>query len=92
MSMSKRRNHSTSFKAKLAFEALKELETLAALSSRHGVHSNQIRKWKQQLKEGAVGIFEGSTKSDRTQEQLVSELYEQIGQLQMELTWLKKRV
>ena len=53
----KRRRFSAQFKAKVALEALTERETIAGLASRHGVHPNQISKWKQQLKESAPELF-----------------------------------
>jgi transposase-like protein len=92
MSKTRRRQHSSIFKAKVALDAIKERETLGELSSRHGVHANQIRQWKQQLSGNASALFERTSSGDRSQEQLISSLYEQIGQLQVELTWLKKRV
>ncbi len=90
MSKQKRRQHSPSFKVRVALDALRERESLGELSSRHGVHPNQIRKWKQELRENASELFERSSVGNRSQEQLISSLYEQIGQLQVELTWLKK--
>jgi transposase-like protein len=92
MSKTKRRQHSSTFKAKVALEAVKELETLSKLASRYSIHTNQITRWKKQLKDGAPSIFESLSSTDRSQEQLISQLYERIGQLQMELNWLKKKL
>ncbi len=92
MSKGKRRQYSSSFKAKVSLDAIRERESLSELSNRHGIHPNQIRQWKQQLSGKASELFERSSVVDRSQEQLISSLYEQIGQLQFELTWLKKRV
>jgi len=52
-----RKNHSPSFKAKVALEALKEEETTAEIASRYEVHPSQVRTWKKALLEGASGIF-----------------------------------
>lgn len=90
-----RKTYSSSLKAKIALEALKEEKTLAELSSIYGVHSNQISKWKKQLKEGMSEIFQkkGSTsKKDGNDEDLKARLYQEIGQLKVELDWLKKKV
>ena len=43
--MSKRRNFSAVFKAKVALEALRYDRTLAELSTRYKVYANLITKW-----------------------------------------------
>jgi len=87
-----RRKHDTSFKAKVALEAVKGERTLAQLSSEYGVHPNQIRKWRKHLLECLPELFSDRRKKvDRDREELESELYRQIGQLKVELEWLKKK-
>jgi len=44
-----RKNHDAAFKAKVALEALKGDRTMAELSSKFGVHANQICQWRQKL-------------------------------------------
>lgn len=96
MSVSRKRKlHTASFKAKLALAAVKELETVSQLASKHGVHPTQIHQWKKQLLEGAEGVFSSGASSKRSaneEEGATSELYEQIGRLKMQLEWLKKKV
>jgi putative transposase len=46
-----RRGHDAAFKARVAMEALKGEKTMAKLSSEFGVHSSQIRQWRQKLLE-----------------------------------------
>jgi putative transposase len=56
------------------------------------VHPNQIRQWKQQLLEAVPEIFSRSRPLEqRDQEALTAQLYQQIGQLKVELDWLKKK-
>jgi putative transposase len=89
----KRKLHSASFKAKLALAAVKELETVSQLASKHGVHPTQIHQWKKQLLEGAEGVFSNGLSPKRSaseEEGSTAELYEQIGRLKMQLEWLKK--
>jgi len=90
----KRKVHSAGFKAKVALEAVRELETVSQLASRYGVHPSQIHQWKRQLLEGAEGLFGEVGRPRKSSEEDVSpaELYEQIGRLKMELEWLKKKV
>ncbi len=57
MSRRPRRNHSPSFKAKVALAAVRGEKTLAELAQQFDVHANQITQWRSQLLEGAVGVF-----------------------------------
>ena len=89
----KRKRYNANFKAKVAIEALKEQKTLSELSSDFQIHPNQITQWKKQLLDGSRDIFSSSSKSKkRKQEFLQDELYKQIGQLKVELDWLKKKL
>jgi transposase-like protein len=88
----KRRNHSAAFKAKVALAAVKSDKTIAELASEYEVHPNQITQWKKQLLESLPELFSRRRQTDqRDQEALTSELYQQIGQLKVELDWLKKK-
>jgi putative transposase len=81
-----RRNHSAEFKARVALEAVKGIKSMAELASEYEVHPNQITKWKKQVLAELPGIF-----SDRRKRDAEGRLYQQIGQLQVELDWLKKK-
>ena len=88
----KRRNHSAAFKAKVALAAIKGDKTIAELASEYEVHPNQITQWKRQLFDSLPEVFSRKRRHDqRDQEALTSELYQQIGQLKVELDWLKKK-
>src|SRR5437660_12506005 len=52
-----RRNHTPTFKAKVALAAIKGDKTLAELAQQFDVHPNQITTWRAQLLEGAAGVF-----------------------------------
>lgn len=78
-------------KAKIAFDAAKGEKTITQLASEYGVHPNQIGQWKKKLLEGLPVIFSDKRVChDKDREELESELYRQIGQLKVELEWLKK--
>ncbi len=86
------KNHNATFKAKVAFEAAKGEKTIAQLSSEYGIHANQIGQWKKKLLEELPEILtEKRKKAERDREELESELYRQIGQLKVELEWVKKK-
>jgi len=88
----KRRKFNGSFKAKVALAALKGDRTMAELASEFGVHRTQITKWKRQLLDGLPGIFSQGHREDfRQQQALTDRLYQQIGQLKVELDWLEKK-
>ena len=78
------------FKAKLALEAVKGEKTISQLSTDHGIHGNQIRQWKKKLLDNLPNIFI-EKKNIKNGEELISELYRQIGQLKVELDLLRKQ-
>ena len=87
-----RRGHDAAFKARVALEALKEEKTMAQISSEYGVHPNQIRQWRQRLLDELPEVFsDRRRKQDKAGEEMTSELYRQIGQLKVELEWVKKK-
>ncbi len=83
-----RRNHSPAFKARMALEVLKGEKTLAQLSALHEVHVTQLTSWKNELLEGAPGIFGGAAAEIAGDRERIRELHEKIGQLSMERDFL----
>ena len=84
----KRRNHSASFKAKVALAAVESDKTVIELSEQFDVHPNQIQDWKKQLVSGAEGVFGRGAKQAKTTDETVQELHAKIGQLTMENDFL----
>ncbi len=89
----KKRSLPGEFKAKVALAALRGDKTLNQVASQYDVHSNQVSVWKKQLLEGAKDFFsDGRIHRQKDEEELVARLYQEIGQLKVELDWLKKKV
>jgi len=88
-----RKQHSKSFKSKVALEALKGAQPLSELAARYKVHPTQITQWKKQLRENAPQVFErGQGKASTDTETLTAPLYQEIGRLKMELDYLQKKL
>ena len=92
MKTRKRRSFSGEMKGRIALEAIKAQKTVQEIASHYGVHPNQVANWKRQAIEGLSALFaDRRSQPDMSEETLKAELYQQIGQLQVELDWLKKR-
>ncbi len=82
-----RRNHKPQFKAKVALEALKGDQTMAALTERFDVHPNQITQWKTQLLERSADVFDGGESKEPPVD--VKTLHAKIGELTLENDFLE---
>ena len=93
MTRRKRRNHNPEFKAKVALEALKGLRTISQIADEFEIHNNQVTTWKTQLRKEIVSIFETAPEKEAkpgpTED--IEALQAKIGELTMELDWLKKK-
>lgn len=93
MNETMRKVHPPALKTKVAIDAIKEIKTMAELSSDYGVHTTQIKRWKQIALYSLGNCFsEVQRIRDQNQEELIQNLYQQIGQLKVELDWLKKKL
>jgi transposase-like protein len=87
-----RKRYSAEFKARVALDAVKGLKTVNELASTYGVHPTQITHWKHQLPKEVPDIFSARrAKREHDHEAFHAQLYQQIGQLKVELDWLKKK-
>jgi putative transposase len=91
--MGKRKQQGAAFKAKVALEAIRGEKTINELAGLYQVHPTQIGVWKKRALEGLPGIFaDGWQRAQASDEELKARLYQEIGQLKVELDFLKKKV
>ena len=88
-----RKHYSAQLKAKVALEAIKGQQTVNEIASRYAIHPNLVTNWKKLALEQLPDLFSDRRSRDiRDEEELKAQLYQQIGQLKVELDWLKKKV
>jgi putative transposase len=86
------KKYSSEFKVKVALEAIKGQKTLNEITSEYGVHSTQITEWKKRVLEELPQIFaQKGAERAKNEEALIASLYQEIGQLKVELDFLKKK-
>jgi transposase len=83
-----RRNHSLAFKAKVAVAAIKGEKTMIELAQEFNVHPNQIKQWRDQLLEGATGVFGEAPKAEPEPTIDVKTLHVKIGELTLKNDFL----
>ena len=90
-----RKIYDGNFKARVVLEVIRGQKTISEIASEYGVHPNQIINWKKKAIEKLPEILSNSNgKNEKNgnngSSDLEAELYRQIGQLKVELDWLKK--
>jgi transposase-like protein len=85
-----RKQYSGEFKAKVAMAAMRGEQTMNELASEFELHPNQIGIWRKQAQDAVKTAFNGR-RSEKPDERLEERLYSQIGQMKVELDWLKKK-
>ena len=86
----KRKRHSAAFKAKVGFEALVGLKTVSQLAREYTVHPTQVTQWRATIRDHLSELFAPGQPGTEDQEQLIAQLHQKIGQLTVDLDWLKK--
>ena len=85
-----RTKHSPAFKAKVALAAVREEETVPALSKRHGVHANQIYTWKREFLANAERVFSNGESKASCNSEREDQLLKKIGELTVERDFLSR--
>jgi transposase-like protein len=87
-----RKRYSAEMKAKIALEAIKGQKTANEIAAEYGVHPTQIAQWKKQALDGLPEVFSlGKRKQEQSEKALIASLYQQIGQLKVQVDWLEKK-
>ena len=91
MSTNGRRKHSSQLKAQVATAAIRENKTINEIASQHGIHPSRISLWKKIALERLHEVFENGNLEADGKEKLIERLYQQVGKLQVEIDWIKKK-
>ena len=87
-----RRKHTAEFKARVALEALRGMNTVSEIAAKYEIHPVQVGNWKKELLERVPEIFERKNAAkDKGSEQQREQLEKKVGQLTMEVDWLEKK-
>ena len=86
-----RRSYSGAFKAKVGLEAILGVKTVAQIAREYEVHPVQVSLWKATIRDRLPEVFEPQAGHAPENERLIAQLHEKIGQLTVDLDWLKKK-
>ena len=91
MSKTKRKRYTGALKAKVGLEALMGIKTVGQIARDYQVHPVQVTQWKGVLLDHLPELFESPQAATEDSQQLIAQLHEKIGQLSVEVDWLKKK-
>jgi transposase-like protein len=75
-------------------EMFREELTVSQISSKYGVHQSVLNKWRNTALEGLPGLFADPRRKSLAEAQkdnIIEDLYRQVGKLSLQLEWLKKK-
>ena len=87
----KRKRHSAAFKAKVGMEAVLGIKTVAQIAREYSVHPVQVSQWKAVIRDRLPELFETAGKAGEDTERLVADLHQKIGELSVDLDFMKKK-
>ncbi len=87
-----RKRYSAELKTRVDLEAIKGHKTANEIAAEYGVHPTQLAQWKKQALDGLPSIFSTrASEQQKNEEELIATLYQQIGQLKVQVDWLEKK-
>ncbi|MBP8258674.1 MAG: transposase [Verrucomicrobia bacterium] len=87
----KRKRYSGAFKAKVGLEALLGVKTVGQIAREYQVHPTLVTQWKGVIRDRLPELFEPAQQGNQEAEQLIAQLHQKIGELTVDLDWLKKK-
>jgi transposase-like protein len=87
----KRKQYSGAFKAKVGLEALMGIKTTSQIARENQVHPLLVGQWKTTIRERLHELFERGNQAPDDSEKMIAQLHQKIGQLTVDLDWLKKK-
>ena len=87
----KRKQYSGAFKAKIGLDALLGIKTTAQIARENQVHPLLVGQWKGIIRERLPELFERGNQAPEDSEKLIAQVHQKIGQLTVNLDWLKKK-
>jgi len=92
--MKNRKSYTSDLKTRIVLEMLREELTISQISSKYSVHQSILNKWRNAAIEGLPGLFSDPRKKNPVEIQkdnVIEDLYRQVGKLSLQLEWLKKK-
>jgi transposase-like protein len=92
--MNSRKTYTSELKSRVVLEMFRENLTISQISSKFGVHQSVLNKWRNTAIEGLPGLFTDPRKkspADIQKDNIIEDLYRQVGKLSLQLEWLKKK-
>jgi transposase len=87
----KRKRYSGAFKAKVGMEALLGVKTVGQIAREYEVHPTLVTQWKGVIRDRLPELFEPASRANENSDQLIAQLHQKIGELTVDLDWLKKK-
>jgi transposase len=87
----KRKHYSGAFKAKVGLEALLGIKPVGQIAREYKVHPTLVTQWKGVIRDRIPELFESGGPGHEDQERLIGQLHQKIGELTVDLDWLKKK-
>jgi transposase-like protein len=72
-------------------EAMIGVKTVGQIAREYQIHPVQVTQWKGVIRDRLPELFESPAGADEGGQRLVAQLHEKIGELTVELDWLKKK-
>ena len=92
--MNSRKTYTSDLKSRIVLEMFREELTISQISSKYGVHQSMLNKWRNTALEGFSGLFADPRRkspADTQKDNIIEDLYRQVGKLSLQLEWLKKK-